>query len=377
MLVNTDTSRQCRGAARTTPPDADPAERVRIAVVGYGYWGSKHVRVLGNLPGVEVTVVDRDGSRRRAAAAEPGVSVARELDDVLARVDAVVVASPPGDHAATAASALRAGKHVLVEKPLATSVADAAQLVRAAAASGVTLMVGHTFEYHAAVWKLRDIIDSGELGDIVYFHSERLGLGQYQRDCDVVWDLAPHDISIVSYLLGETPWSVATWAQRHRGPRHADVAYLRLGFRRSAAHGVVHVSWLHPAKVRRLTVVGDRKMAVYDDLAGTERIRVHDTGVDPATPGEATGPAATPVSYRNGDVVAPAVPLDEPLLVQDRHFLHCVRTGQRPATPGEHGVDVVRVLAASDRALAERATVTVTDGSHAPSAGAVLEGAPR
>lgn len=332
-------------------PTFDPG--VRVAVVGYGYWGSKHMRVLSSMPGVQVTIVEQDLERlAEARRSYPAAESATCLDDVLQRVDAVVVATPPSTHAAVGLQALRHGRHTLVEKPLATTVDHAQEMVDAAAAAGVHLMVGHTFEYNAAVWKLKEIIDSGELGRILYIDAARLSLGKYQRDCNVIWDLAPHDISIASYLLGELPRTAWVWAKRHVGHRHADVAYLRLDFEQAATHAFVHVSWLDPCKVRRVTVVGERKMAVYDDMSDNERIRVYDIGVDPADPDDHGESHAMPVSYRTGDIVSPYVQFNEPLLVQDSHFIECIRTGAKPNTPGERGLDIVRVLTATDVAEA-------------------------
>jgi predicted dehydrogenase len=271
---------------------------------------------------------------------------------VLGRVDAVVVATPPTAHAAVALQALQSGRHALVEKPLATTVDDAQAMVDAAAANGVHLMAGHTFEYNAAVWKLKELIAAGELGRILYIDAARLSLGKYQRDCNVIWDLAPHDISIASFLLDEVPRTTWVWAKRHVGNRHADVAYLRLDFEKAATHAFVHVSWLDPCKVRRVTVVGDRKMAVYDDMSDNERIRVYDIGVDPADSDDHGESHAMPVSYRTGDIVSPFIQFNEPLLVQDSHFIECIRTGAKPNTPGERGLDIVRVLAATDVAEA-------------------------
>jgi predicted dehydrogenase len=341
--------------ARTSEPGGSPVFDLdlRVAVVGYGYWGSKHVRVLSNLPGVHVTIVDNDPDRLgEARRSHPSADTARCLDDVLACVDAVVVATPPAAHAELALQALERGRHALVEKPLATTVESAQRMVDAAAANGVHLMVGHTFEYNAAVWKLKEIIDSGELGRILYIDAARLSLGKYQADCNVIWDLAPHDISIASFLLDEVPRTAWVWAKRHVGHRHADVAYLRLDFERAATHAFVHVSWLDPCKVRRVTVVGERKMAVYNDMSDNERIRVYDIGVDPADPDDHGEQHAMPVSYRTGDIVSPYVQFSEPLLVQDSHFVDCIRTGRKPNTPGERGVDIVRVLSAADIAEA-------------------------
>lgn len=349
-----------RGDARRDtmhPNGLLPDTSIRVGVIGYGYWGSKHARVLAGLPGVELTIIESEPTRlREAMICFPAVHVALRLDEVQDDLDAVVIATPPFSHGPVALQALRAGLHTLVEKPLATSVAVAEELVDAA--GGLTLMVGHTFEYNAAVRKLKQIIDSGELGRILYIDAARLNLGRYQNDCNVIWDLAPHDISIVSYLLDEFPQSATAWAQRNVGDVHADVAYVRLDFARASAAAFVHVSWLDPCKVRRVTIVGERKMAVYNDLSDNERIRIYDVGVDAAHTSEGPQPAM-PVTYRTGDITSPYVEFVEPLLVQDTHFVDCVRTGRRPDTPGERGLEVVRVLAASDEALATGASVSI------------------
>ncbi len=324
---------------------------IAVALVGYGYWGSKHVRVLNSIPGVRVSVVDGSAERlAEAARYYPAARLAGSLDDVLDDVDAVLVATPPASHAPVARIALDAGKHTLVEKPLTTSVEDAELLVDLAHRREVQLMTGHTFEYNPAVQRLREIIQAGALGRILYIDTQRLSLGRYQRDVNVVWDLAPHDISIISYLLDEVPSSTAVWAQRNISSRHADVAYLRLDFARAATHAFVHVSWLNPNKVRKVTVVGEHKMAVYDDLSDTERIRVYDIGVDPGEIDDASDAHAMPVSYRTGDITSPFIPFVEPLLLQDQHFVDCIRTGARCHTPGERGRDIVRVLAATTTA---------------------------
>lgn len=331
----------------------------RIGVVGYGYWGSKHVRVLASVPGVEVSVVDSDEQRlHEAKLSFPWVRTASALDDVLDDLDAVVVATPPATHGVVALGALEAGKHALVEKPLAVTVADAERLVDAAARNDAHLMVGHTFEYNPAVWRLKESVVSGDLGTVLSIDAARLNLGRYQHDCNVVWDLAPHDISIISYLLDEVPQTVSVWAQRNVGELHPDVAYLRLDFAAARASAFVHVSWLDPCKVRRVTVAGEKKMAVYDDMS-EEKVRIYDVGVDPANVDEQAASHAMPVSYRSGDIVSPYIPFSEPLLVQNSHFVECIRTGQRPRTPGERGLDIVRVLAATDVAIATGAPAVV------------------
>jgi predicted dehydrogenase len=320
----------------------------RIAVVGFGYWGAKHVRVLSSTPGVAVSVVDADEDRLAEAESRyPAARLATDLTDVLDDVHAVVIATPPHSHFPLARRALEAGRHVLVEKPLTTSVEDGEELVATAARHGVRLMVGHTFEYNPAVWKLRDLVRSGSLGRILSVDAARLSLGRYQDDVNVIWDLAPHDISIVSLLLGEMPSAAAVWSRSNMGGPHADVAYVRLDFERARTQAFLHVSWLNPNKVRQVTVVGEKMMAVYDDMS-EERLRVYDIGVDLQEMDDPEAAHALPVSYRTGDIVSPYIEFNEPLLVQDQHFLDCVRTGRRPSTPGERGLDVVRVLAAID-----------------------------
>ncbi len=350
-----------------------PDESTRVGVIGYGYWGAKHVRVLAGLPSVELTVIEHRRDRlREAMTSFPAANVASCLTEVQDALDAVVIATPPRSHGPIALQALQAGLHIMVEKPFVTSVADAEAIVETADACGLTLMVGHTFEYNAAVWKLKEIISSGELGRILYIDTARLNLGRYQNDCNVIWDLGPHDISIVSHLLGEFPETVSVWAQRNVGNIHADVAYLRLNF--PSAPAFVHLSWLDPSKVRRVTVVGDQKMAVYDDLSDDERVRIYDVSAALADIDEAPVQHAMPVTYRTGTITSPYVEFVEPLLVQDRHFIDCIRTGRRPQTSGERGLAIVRVLAATDKAVATGAPVAIkrplVDGTPITVAGA-------
>ncbi|HET6731211.1 Gfo/Idh/MocA family protein [Mycobacterium sp.] len=338
----------------------EPHKSTRVGLVGFGYWGSKHVRVLAGLPGVDVTVIEHQPDRlREAMTSFPGIQCASQLIEVQDELDAVVIATPPESHGHVALQALRGGLHTLVEKPLATSISAAETLVETAEQVGVTLMVGHTFEYNAATRKLKQLVSSGELGRILYIHTARLNLGRYQDNCNVIWDLAPHDISIIAYLMDEFPDTASVWAQRNLGDVHADVAYVRLDFGGASAPAFIHVSWLDPNKVRRVTVVGDRKMVVYNDLSETDRIRIYDVGVVPAEVGASSGTYAMPVTYRTGDITSPYVPFVEPLLVQDTHFIDCVRTGRRPDTPGEDGLAVVRVLAATDEACTTGAPVRI------------------
>jgi predicted dehydrogenase len=333
---------------------------VRAAVVGCGYWGSKHLRVMQSLEGVDsVTAVDQDASRLFSVVRNfRDATCASSIDDVLPYVDAVVVATPPATHVDVALAALRAGKHVLVEKPLATTVSGALQLIEAAHDSGTTLMVGHTFEYNSAVWKLRELIERDALGCLYYIDSARLNLGLYQSDVNVIFDLAPHDISIANYLLGRLPSAVEAWASRHAHTRMEDVAYLRLHYAELGVDANIHVSWLDPHKVRRVTAVGSEKMAVYNDTATEERIRIYDKGVVIPSSDELS---QRPMTYRYGDIISPHVEFREPLVVQDEHFVRCALTNEAPPTSGANGLAVVRVLEAAQMSLRNHQPIELSD----------------
>lgn len=346
----------------------DVQQGLRVAVLGCGYWGPKHVRVLSASGAVQhLSVVDPQEDRLAALARSfPSIRTFSSLADALPHVDAVVVATPPTTHRGLAEQAIAAGKHVLVEKPLAPDARDAAALVDAAEAAGVTLMTGHTFEYNPAVVMLRDIIDSGALGDLYYVDTARLNLGLYQGDVNVVYDLAPHDVSIVNFLLRRLPETVEAWGARHAHKRTEDVAYLRLGYPSMGLQANIHVSWLDPCKVRRVTVVGSQRMVVYNDLATEERLRVHDRGVTAAA--DDGDPTVAPMSYRYGDITSPFVSGAEPLATQDEHFLECAVTGRRPRSDGYSGLAVVRVLDCAQISLRDGRPVRLdeVDGHRTP-----------
>ncbi len=323
---------------------------MRVGIVGCGYWGSKHVRVLHGIPEVEqVVLIDSDPERRAALhQVFPSTVGYPSLDAALDAVDAVVVATPPTTHAGIASQAIAAGKHVLVEKPLATNSADAQLLVDAASDAGVVLMVGHTFEFNPAVRRLRETVRSGELGDIYYLDAARLNLGLYQSDVNVIWDLAPHDVSLANYVLDDVPTKVTAWGSAHAHARLEDVAMLRLEYAATGVVATIRISWLDPCKVRRATVVGSKKMAVYNDMNDDERLKLYDRGIVP--PDDTTIHEA-PLSYRYGDVVAPYVDWKEPLLVEDQHFVESAMNGLRPTAHGEVGLEVVRILEAANESL--------------------------
>lgn len=333
---------------------------LRVGVVGCGYWGSKHVRVLNGIDAVEqVAIIDSNIHRVSGLVRSfPAAKAFSTLDAALDSVDAVVIATPPTLHVPLALQAIAAGKHVLVEKPLATTSADAALLIDSAEEAGVQLMVGHTFEHNAAVWKLRALIESGQLGDLYYLDTARLNLGLYQSDVNVIFDLAPHDISVLNFVLGVQPDSVHAWGAKHAHRNYEDVAYLRMCYDSLGICANVHVSWLDPCKVRRVTAVGSRQMAVYNDLAVEQPIRVYDKGVELGLEGDMTQP---PMSYRYGDVVAPYVPANEPLAVQDEHFVDCIGAGVGNRTDGVNGLAVVEVLECAQISIMEGRTVRLDE----------------
>jgi predicted dehydrogenase len=334
---------------------------IRVGVVGVGYWGSKHVRVLRSTSGVAAVIgVDQRLSGAEGAGRQVDCDVAGYADmaEALPGVDAVVIATPPSSHADLGLQAIAAGKHVLIEKPLTTTAAAARSLVEAADAAGVVLMSGHTFEHNAAVHKLRDLVRGRELGRLYYLDCARLNLGLYQRDVNVIVDLAPHDISIANFVLGSRPTTVTAWGSRYIQPEHEDVAYLRLDYADVGVRANIHVSWLSPEKVRRITAVGSQKMAVYDDLAADERIRVFDKSAVPPEGGD--GPLSG-VAYHLGDVVSPFVAFAEPLAVQDQHFVDCILNGSLPATDGKSGLTVVQVLECAQISLTEQRPVALAE----------------
>jgi predicted dehydrogenase len=328
---------------------------LRVGVVGCGYWGSKHVRILSCIPQVsERVIIEPDSNtRKKILAAFPTCMAYRDLDLALPHVDAVIVSSPPKTHFEIALKCLRAGKHVLVEKPVAKSVAESLLLMEEARHSNLTFMPGHTFEFNPVVHELRRRIVGGELGRVHYIHSSRLNLGLYRPDVNVVWDLAPHDISIMNYLLDSLPSTVAGWASLNTGDTE-DIAFIRLEYSELGVTAFAHLSWLDPKKTREVTVVGSKKMAVYNDLA-EEQLRIYDRGVFRA---EESPSFERPLSYRYGDIVSPRIDFKEPLALEVEHFIRCVQDGSSPRNK-ESGLAVIAVLEAIDEAIATGATVGV------------------
>ncbi len=323
-----------------------------VGVVGLGYWGPNHIRNLYNLQCAEqVYACDLDDKRREhIKKLYPGVEALGRYNELLANpeVDAVIVATPVSSHFPMAEAALRAGKSVLVEKPLAMSRHDSLELIRLARDNRCVLMVGHTFEYSAPVRKIKQLLEGGALGDVFYISSTRANLGLFQRDVNVAWDLATHDISIITMLMGRAPLSVSCQGHSHYRDRTEDVALLTLDFGNSVV-AFIHVSWLDPNKIRRTTIVGSRQMLVYDDTATQEKIRIYDKGVTVHPYYDTYGEFQ--LSYRYGDIHVPRIEEPEPLKLECEHFVDCILNGSTPMTDGFSGLRVVSVLEAANESL--------------------------
>jgi predicted dehydrogenase len=326
----------------------------RIGVIGCGYWGPNHIRNFSSLraAGVEMAAAaDRDTQRRNhVAELYPWVRMVENGDELIAdeSLHALVIATPVATHYRLAEAALRAGKHVLVEKPFVTSSQEAEHLVALARRQERILMVGHTFEYTAAVNRIREIVAAGDIGEVQYVRSQRVNLGLFQKDINVLWDLAPHDVSILLYVLGRMPTRVSAIGSAHITEGVEDVVVLTLEFGASLMANVI-VSWLDPRKVREMTIVGNRKMLVYDDVSANEKIRIYDKGVDGPRRYDSFGEFQ--YSYRYGDIVTPLLKEHEPLRAECSHFVECIRLGQEPRSSGQVGARVTRVLEAAQLSL--------------------------
>jgi predicted dehydrogenase len=322
---------------------------VQVGVVGLGYWGPNLARNFDRLPGASLRWIcdASEEARERWAPQFPGARATADLDDLLADpdLDAVVVATHVPSHPEIAVRALEAGKHCFVEKPLAQSVAEAERVVAAAEAAGRTLMVGHLLEYHPGVEKLREIAESGDLGDIHYIYSNRLNLGKLREDENALWSLGAHDVSVMLLLAGgEEPDGVTAVGESYMRPGVEDVVFCYLRFPSGlAAH--LHLSWLDPHKERRFTVVGSRRMATFDDMEIERKVTVYDKGFDQdfSSYGEYIA--------RSGDVWSPHVSNEEPLRIECRHFIECVHDGRPPRSGADSGLRVVRVLEALQQSL--------------------------
>jgi predicted dehydrogenase len=327
-------------------------QALKMGAIGCGYWGPNLIRNFVEIPDSKlIAIADLDGERlahlqSRYPQIQKTFQDYKEFFNL--GLDAVVIATPPSTHYQIAADCLENGLHVLIEKPITLKSEDARKLRTLAAEKGLILMVGHTFEYNPAVRMLKEMIESGELGKIYYVDAIRASLGLFQTKANVLWDLAPHDISILRYILGADPESISVQAASCVQTGIADVAYATLQFPDDVLTHI-RLSWLDPSKTRRITVVGSEKMVIYDDVESLEKIKIYEKGVKATRHTDTYGEFS--FAYHYGDVVIPYIRLEEPLRVQCQHFLDCVREGKRPQTDGENGLQVVRVLEAGQYSM--------------------------
>jgi predicted dehydrogenase len=327
-------------------------DKTTVAVVGCGYWGPNLVRNFHSLPDCRVKwVCDRD-PKRLAHMKElyPSVEAVKEFDPIVLdeETDAVVIATPVNLHYELARRSIRAGKHTFIEKPMVQTSAQGEELVRLAAERKRTLMVGHTFIYSAPVRRIKEIIRAGDIGEVQYISSRRLNLGLFQKDINVAWDLAPHDISIILYLLDRTPVAVNCQGKAHVHRDIEDVTNMTLDFDQGG-FATIHSSWLDPNKVREMIIVGSKRMIVYDDNEPLEKIKIYDKRVE--TPPHYDTFAEFHYSYHYGDMYAPYIKQVEPLRVECQHFVDCIRAGKRPESNGLDGLRVIQILEASSHSL--------------------------
>jgi predicted dehydrogenase len=338
---------------------------ISIAIIGHGYWGPNLVRNFAEQPDARIAwVTDRDPARLTPVTARyPTAKVSTDYQDAIndPGVDAVAIATPVNTHFDLGMAALKAGKHVLLEKPLASTGDEAARLVEEADRRGLTLMVDHTFVYTPAVQKIRELTQNGELGELYYYDSVRINLGLFQHDVNVLWDLAVHDLSIMDFVLDRQPVSVSATGLAHVPGEPENIAYMTMFFQgQMIAH--VHVNWLAPVKVRRTLIGGSRRMVVFDDLETSEKIKVYDRGI--SVNSGADNVYQMLVGYRTGDMWSPQLAIREALHAATAHFVECIARKQTPVTDGQAGLRIVRLLEAATESMTDSGRlVTLTRGA--------------
>jgi predicted dehydrogenase len=329
---------------------------ISVGLIGYGYWGPNLARNLARSKKLEhLSIADQDPSRREEAARSfPSATVVDGIKDLLkpGGPDAIAIATPLSTHFELAMEALAAGRHVLIEKPIAASAEEAAQLIEFADKQGLTLMVDHTFIYSSPVSEMARLVERNALGSIHYFDSVRVNLGLFQHDTNVLWDLAVHDVSIMEYVLPQRPIAVSATGLSNLPNQHENVAFMTLFFEGDRTIGHVHVNWLAPAKIRQTVLCGREKMVVYDDLQPAEPIRIYNKGVDLVRDPDSVRERL--VSYRVGDVLSPHLKAQEPLGRCIDHYLDCIETQAEPITSGAFGLSVVQVIEAAEKSLKRR-----------------------
>ena len=330
--------------------------KINIGVIGYGYWGPNLVRNFAEIPGAQVTCVSdfKPELLAKAQARYPAIKVTTDSRDLLKdpTIDAIAIATPVSTHYDLALAALQAGKHVLVEKPMTTTSEQAMRLIDEAEKRNLVLMVDHTFVYTGAVRKMHDLIATKTLGEIYYYDSVRVNLGLFQHDVNVIWDLAVHDLSIMSYLLPSQPYAVSATGMSHVPGEPENIAYLTLFFANNLiAH--INVNWLAPVKVRRTLIGGSQRMIVYDDLEPSEKLKIYDKGITTVN-GNTESVYQMLIGYRTGDMWSPKLDVTEALNTEGLHFIDCIQKGDRPITDGQAGLQVVRILEAATQSLKQQ-----------------------
>jgi predicted dehydrogenase len=327
-------------------------KQIKVGVVGCGYWGPNLIRNFRSLPDCHLKMMcDVSEARlKHLATLYPEVEGSTDFHHMLngAGLDAVVIATAVRFHFTMAKASLMAGKHTFIEKPMAASSVECEELIAIAREKGLILMTGHTFLYSPAVRKIKDIINTGDIGEIRYISARRLNLGLFQKDINVAWDLAPHDISIIQYIMGEQPVTINCRGSAHITPGIEDVTTMCLSFEKQRT-AIIHSSWLDPRKVREMTIVGSKRMIVYDDVVQQEKIRIFDARVE--RPPHYDTFAEFHYAYHYGDVYVPYIKQEEPLKVECQHFLDCIRHGTAPLTSGQRGLELVQILEASSESL--------------------------
>lgn len=324
---------------------------ISVGLIGFGYWGPNMARNVEESPQLKLAAIAdlNPAAVKRACQRYPHIKGTTDPESIIRdpQIQAVIIATPVSTHFDLASKALTNGKHVLVEKPITDNAANAEALIGLAEKHGLVLMVDHTFIFSSAVQKIGELIKGGELGDILYYDSVRINLGLFQHDVNVIWDLAPHDISVMNYLMGKTPRTISAHGASFIDDQPESIAYVNLGFDDGfIAH--FHLNWLAPVKIRQTVIGGSRKMLVYNDMEPTEKIKLYDKGVDVTS---REGIYQTLIQYRTGDIYIPHLINQEPLRVEIAHFVECIQTGNKPITDGEAGYQVVRILEATQTSI--------------------------
>jgi predicted dehydrogenase len=331
---------------------------IRVGVVGYGYWGPNLVRNFSEAPNTTVTAVS-DMRADRLALVErryPGIRTTTQVEELLANpaVDAVAISTPVSTHFDLGMQALRAGKHVMLEKPMTTTSEQSLALIEEAERRNLVLMVDHTFVYTGAVRKIRDLVASGKIGEPYYYDSVRVNLGLFQHDVDVIWDLAVHDLAIMDYVLGAHPSAIAATGMSHVAGKPENIAYLTAFFEKNLmAH--INVNWLSPVKIRRTLIGGSKQMIVYDDMEPSEKVKVYDKGITITNGPESVYKML--IGYRTGDMYSPQLDMSEALRVEAQHFAECIVNGTQPITDGYAGLRVVRMLEAATQSMKKQGSL--------------------